>query len=801
MDRERDQGAITVFLAVTFIFIMAMLGTLIDGARLVEAHSQVYYAADLAANSALAEFNYRLKDQYGLFAYEDDPKQTIEQVVKQNLSQWTQDASSSEELYNSVYDSILEAIGVEDPLRKPPFDLLQMNDIQISQGTPITLANQNEMERQIFEYVKFRGPIELFTNHLSFDFEEMSQELDYVRNEDSVDKAMQSLQEQLAKFMEDEGKYNQLVKEFQEKMKEIQEDKYQPIRQKLENESGSISGLGEIKDKISTLSGALSLAAECDKRIEALEALKKSQKELTEAIEKMEKRFSKQSNTFDGKAISSEMMDNYQQDLENMRQDGSFHWSSGSNLDKEIQKYKAIKTTSAHLRGTLFPQYREEISDLEEREEDSEDRDESLSEEIDDLWDKLQGHFQGSFYNGNSAGIFKNSENLNQLEASRAVDLGQESKKDEWAQAAEEADKQENKREYTKEIPSDYSLPSELSPEEVAQNLGISLDNDFDVDSIEEAKEKREGNQQSVDSTKDLFQGVGSLTLNTFDNAMLGIYALGNFQNALCYQQEWPANYGHSKEDTSTYQLNMRNDEIDQIFFDDCEVEYLILGNPEEQKNYLGIRNELTGLYFILNYGFVRRPDEIKAIVEGVAQAAKYAASAVAGALTLGAGAGVGVIVYYAVREACYASLAAIQTSHDLQRLYFGNKAPLLKKDVGDFCGITSLLGLQQVCVSDDSKIKASKLPIGYTDYLFLRMVITGQKNLKSRLQNLIEINMNTSGGTLDTSRPFKMENARTSATVTVQANMPFFFINVMFMADQFQDQGMIVKKSASQKY
>ncbi len=826
MANRRDDGSITVFLAITFVAIMAMLGTLIDGARLVESHSQMFYATDLAAASALAEFDYDLKDRYGLFAYHDDPKITMDWVVKQNInSSANRELSSSENLFNGV----LDLLGVDDPTRHTPFDLLQLNNVNVSQfADPICLKDVNEFERQIFEYVKFRGPIELFNNGLSLDFGEMMEEMEKARNEDSVEEAMEEIQKKLGEHHNTEGQYNKDVKKFRENAAKIYVEDYRPILEKLD-ESPSLGGLETLSGMIGDFSLMLSdIQSDAKKLLVQLETLEETRDQLQNDADSLSGRFTGSGDTaqFDGKAISGEMLDNYKEDIEEMKNQADLYWTnngqadgvggSTSTTEAEKQKYVTIidMVSEAQENIEAFQIHIEELSkrmsELERQKEDGEiDDDEYQTEldaiqaEVEELWSEMDRHFNDVPYENGMNGIFPNTEQLQDLRPYRyQTDEGQKQRSKVWTKKANEMSKKEkeNKRSYTKEIPSSYPLHNTITTGQILQGMDLNLDGDFDSQEMDNVINKRSNNKSSTNGVKNLFQSVANFSLDTFDNAMLGLYALGNFQNALCFKTERPSSYSHEEVDLLRYASNMRNDPIEDstIFFDDCEVEYLIYGKLKETDNYQSVRNELTGIYFTLNYAFARKTNAIRKVVESIANAVR---AGITGA-TLGLGAGAGTIAYYATREACYAAIAGVQTCHDLERLYYGNKVPLLKKGDKDYCGLADLLNSSEISgrVCHDNA-KTSQIPISYTDYLFIRMILVGQNQLRGRLQDLVELNMNTKGGSLNTDRPFKLENSKTSVSVKAEAAMPFFFINVIFTAENLNGRGMKVTKYASQRY
>lgn len=67
------KGAISVFLSVILLpmLIVALLAT--DAARIYSAKSVIADAGEMAMNAALAQYNAKLKDEYGLIAMDKEP--------------------------------------------------------------------------------------------------------------------------------------------------------------------------------------------------------------------------------------------------------------------------------------------------------------------------------------------------------------------------------------------------------------------------------------------------------------------------------------------------------------------------------------------------------------------------------------------------------------------------------------------------------------------------------------------------------------------------------------------------------
>lgn len=83
-ENRKTKGAISIFLVIILMPTMLFSVVLIDGSRMVSAKAMTQEAADLAAASALASYNQDLKDDYGLFAINDNNE--LEDIYRESLS-------------------------------------------------------------------------------------------------------------------------------------------------------------------------------------------------------------------------------------------------------------------------------------------------------------------------------------------------------------------------------------------------------------------------------------------------------------------------------------------------------------------------------------------------------------------------------------------------------------------------------------------------------------------------------------------------------------------------------------------
>jgi len=72
----------SIFLCVVLLITIAIPAILVEGTRIKAAQTQIESALDISAKSALANYNYLLKELYGLMALSsDDPDLLMEEII------------------------------------------------------------------------------------------------------------------------------------------------------------------------------------------------------------------------------------------------------------------------------------------------------------------------------------------------------------------------------------------------------------------------------------------------------------------------------------------------------------------------------------------------------------------------------------------------------------------------------------------------------------------------------------------------------------------------------------------------
>lgn len=155
---RKVRGAVTIFLIIITVPTMLFSAVLIDGSRMAGAKAITQGAADLAASSALADYQQELKDAYGLFAIDDTDK--LEKVFKESLSatllaSGLEDKGYTEQIWEILKESVTGASGAYS---SESFLNLYDFSVEKCQVTPMySLANKEVLQSQMIEYAKYRG--------------------------------------------------------------------------------------------------------------------------------------------------------------------------------------------------------------------------------------------------------------------------------------------------------------------------------------------------------------------------------------------------------------------------------------------------------------------------------------------------------------------------------------------------------------------------------------------------------------------------------------------------------------------
>lgn len=158
MRRKGARGAVSVFLVIILVPMLTISALFVDASKLMLARSVATSAGDLALNTALTNYDTKLKEMYGLFATAQDTEELYEKLEDYYRSCITSSGVSDEDA-NQIVDEIMASLGANpDPETS---DLLNMElvDFEVSKVDGAAMNNATILKNQIVQFMKYRSPI------------------------------------------------------------------------------------------------------------------------------------------------------------------------------------------------------------------------------------------------------------------------------------------------------------------------------------------------------------------------------------------------------------------------------------------------------------------------------------------------------------------------------------------------------------------------------------------------------------------------------------------------------------------
>jgi len=157
------KGSISILLIIVLLPTLALGGIMLDLARLHLAKSMISSAGDVAMNAALANYDSVVQDVYGLFAMSQNDAELEENVAQYFKNTLIQNNIMLEADADDYVAQLMTETFHGDLMN---FMEMEVNDIRV-QGVPGTsLADPGVLKKQIVEYMKYRGPIEISTSFI-----------------------------------------------------------------------------------------------------------------------------------------------------------------------------------------------------------------------------------------------------------------------------------------------------------------------------------------------------------------------------------------------------------------------------------------------------------------------------------------------------------------------------------------------------------------------------------------------------------------------------------------------------------
>ena len=165
---HKVQGSISLFLVLIMLPMFVLAGLVVDGSRISAARVSVSGAGDLAMSAGLSEYDKILHDVYGLFAMSESMEdlETNMNLYFSNTINNTGILQSSDSYTRSFFNSIGSWFSGGDI----EFDNIVDTEVESFNAIAVansSIANPAVMKRQIVDYMKIRGPVNLGVTLLS----------------------------------------------------------------------------------------------------------------------------------------------------------------------------------------------------------------------------------------------------------------------------------------------------------------------------------------------------------------------------------------------------------------------------------------------------------------------------------------------------------------------------------------------------------------------------------------------------------------------------------------------------------
>lgn len=206
---KKTKGAVSIFLVIILVPMMTVSALFVDASKVSLAKSVSESAGDLTLNTALTDYDTKLKDMYGLFATAQNTDELYASLEDYYRSCITSSGVSNEDA-DSYVDQIMAQLGLVGDSGDVS-DVLNMElvDFSVNKNSDATLSNASVMKKQIVDFMKYRAPINTGLSFLSSiqTFKTLSKQSelvdkrqDYYKEEESVMKTLKSAWEYINKY-------------------------------------------------------------------------------------------------------------------------------------------------------------------------------------------------------------------------------------------------------------------------------------------------------------------------------------------------------------------------------------------------------------------------------------------------------------------------------------------------------------------------------------------------------------------------------------------------------------------------
>lgn len=185
----KNNGAVTIFLILILVPVLALSGIFVEISRVELAKPLITSSADLALNTALTNYDSKLKDYYGLMGSAQNTSDTLDvaqEYFKNCINSQIVDEDYLDQCWEKVSTIVnngAELIGRDSIITTEAETisnllLLEIPELTVKGVDNANLSNPVFLKSQIVEFMKYRAPVEIVTGL----FEELKGQADYLKN-------------------------------------------------------------------------------------------------------------------------------------------------------------------------------------------------------------------------------------------------------------------------------------------------------------------------------------------------------------------------------------------------------------------------------------------------------------------------------------------------------------------------------------------------------------------------------------------------------------------------------------------
>jgi hypothetical protein len=786
MYNNNRRGAITVYLSIILSAVIMLSGILMDIVRIRAAEVQVRRAANTAAISALAGYNTKLKEDYGLFALHSSDASYLNEAVEdyfgKNLLSDIGDINGKHQMYG-----FLKGIIINNQYKDVDFIDLFNYKIENCEVTPIYNFTENEITRQqIIEYMKYRAPVQFAENFMEkIDYAASSGELTSFYKQKtaiekklgSIEKAMKRLQTYINEINKFEKRnFDTSPKSNSQLIKNVKNIVLEKIYQQCKKaDFGNL----ETPDK----ERAMDTKRKIDKRYEdarkqlgigmdlldeqllsclnaikggifELENIKELSKQVRQDIESLKSALQDlKSQNKSGRIENTEIMDAMQKDIHQYEKllDADNSQSISFNLNNNFLAINQIQTGISSLPSWVAKESKEISSNSLNRLENSFKEGNGIDiidqSQLDALIKKLSSNAKmKSIYE--AANSYKPLSNiLAKGTGSKGVDPRKSA-----AEAVKKIRKEkEDATSHPKKIEDPKLLPSYVVsgnyPNKIYSEgiLGAQESNN-DVPEVVEQFDADFGESssfvdQSFDYIINFAKTLKDRAVDMRDEIYVNEYILGIFKDVV------------EINDSNT------DGKIKSTFFEKGEVEYIIGGNSNEEVNKVLVKGQILLIRFGMNTLHVYSDS-------------KKRLQALEIATTVAGFTGFGIPIAQNLIMCAWGTAEAI---NDIKNIYSGKKVPFIKTNEN---WRTDLLSSGFV-VKENVEGKSGLMDFDYHDYLRLLLLVKDKEAKMNKIEDLIQLNIQQS------SPDFKLNSCNTYVKINAEISIKYWFITKLFVSSK----------------